>query len=81
MKWREHEIFLSTHSGDGVAGTATYFLMPEVDESFAMVVARGFVPPVDDQMHHAPTDQTWGMREFYLRDPDRNCLRFACPIK
>jgi uncharacterized glyoxalase superfamily protein PhnB len=24
-----------------------------------------------------PTDQTWGAREMYVRDPDGNCLRFV----
>jgi catechol 2,3-dioxygenase-like lactoylglutathione lyase family enzyme len=25
----------------------------------------------------SPTDQTWGTREMYVRDPDGNCLRFV----
>jgi hypothetical protein len=29
----------------------------------------------------APTDQTWGMRELYVRDPDGNCLRFGAPLR
>jgi catechol 2,3-dioxygenase-like lactoylglutathione lyase family enzyme len=82
VKWREHEIYLSAHSGDGVAGTATYVPVADVDAVYAALLARGFVPPdrADDPVHHAPTDQTWGMREFYIRDPDGNCLRFATPI-
>jgi uncharacterized glyoxalase superfamily protein PhnB len=23
-----------------------------------------------------PVDQTWGVREMYIKDSDRNCLRF-----
>jgi uncharacterized glyoxalase superfamily protein PhnB len=26
-----------------------------------------------------PLDQTWGMREFYVHDPDGNTLRFSAP--
>ncbi|MBA2543103.1 MAG: VOC family protein [Deltaproteobacteria bacterium] len=80
IKWREHEIYLSSHAGDGVAGTATYFPVPDVDEVFASLLRRGFVPPTGDQVHNAPTSQTWGMREFYVRDPDNNSLRFATPL-
>jgi len=28
-----------------------------------------------------PTDQTWGNREMYVRDPDNNCVRFIQPSK
>src|SRR5688572_10341735 len=77
VKWREHELYLSQHSGDGVPGTTSYFIVPDVDVVFSSLLARGFVPPTGDQVHNAPTNQTWGLREFYVRDPDNNCLRFA----
>jgi catechol 2,3-dioxygenase-like lactoylglutathione lyase family enzyme len=81
IKWREHEIYLSSHSGDSVAGSATYFPVPDVDEVFATLKSRGYVPPTGDQVHAAPTDQTWGMRELYVKDPDGNSLRFATPLE
>ena len=30
-------------------------------------------------IHIAPVDQTWGVRELYVRDPDRNSVRFGAP--
>lgn len=80
IDWRGHEIHLSQHSGDSVAGSATYFPVPDVDEVYASVMRRGYVPPTGDQVHAAPIDQTWGMRELYIRDPDGNSLRFATPL-
>ena len=80
VKWRDHEIFLSQHSGDGVSGSCCYIPVPEVNDVFAELVARGFVPPVGDEVHNHPTDQTWGMREFYIRDRDQNCVRFASDL-
>lgn len=80
VKWRDHELYLSAHRGDGVQGAATYLIVPDVDEVYAELLERGLVPPDDDDVHRAPTDQTWGMREFYVRDPDRNCLRFASKL-
>jgi hypothetical protein len=26
-------------------------------------------------------NQTWGMRELYVRDPDGNSVRFGAPIR
>jgi uncharacterized glyoxalase superfamily protein PhnB len=31
-------------------------------------------------IHVAPVNQTWGMRELYVRDPDGNSLRSGCPL-
>jgi hypothetical protein len=31
--------------------------------------------------HAAPVDQTWGLREFAVADPDGNALCFSVPIK
>lgn len=80
VRWRDHEILLSQHAGDGVAGSVAYIRVPEVNDVFVELVQRGFVPPSGDEVHNHPTDQTWGMRELYVRDPDRNCLRFASPL-
>lgn len=80
IDWRGHELYLSQHAGDGVIGSATYLPVPDVDEVFATLLRRGYVPPSGDQVHAAPTDQTWGMRELYVRDPDGNSLRFATPV-
>ena len=68
-------LHLSSHAGDGVVGGVVYILVDDVDALHAELLKRG-VP-----MHMEPVDQTWGMREMYLRDPDGNSVRFGCPIR
>jgi uncharacterized glyoxalase superfamily protein PhnB len=67
-------LHLSTFSGDGVVGTATYCYVDDIDAMYAGFKARGLVTEME------PTNQDWGMREVYVRDPDGNSLRFGSPI-
>jgi catechol 2,3-dioxygenase-like lactoylglutathione lyase family enzyme len=67
-------LHLSSHAGDAVVGGVALFLVDDVDALHAEFVARS--API----HLAPIDQTWGMREMYVRDPDGNTLRFATPV-
>jgi hypothetical protein len=70
-------LFLSSHRGDGAFGQAVVVLIEDVDALFEKFRARGLVPPKrDSPVHHGPTDQSWGTREFYADDPDGNTLRF-----
>jgi uncharacterized glyoxalase superfamily protein PhnB len=48
----------------------------EVDAAFARLTARGLDQShrLESPVHLAPLDQTWGTREFYINDPDGNCL-------
>ena len=77
-----HQIHLSTFAGDGLTGTSAYFYVGDVDALFRRFLAAGLKTrrhpesPVDE----GPVDQTWGMREVYVRDPDGNTLRFGTPI-
>jgi catechol 2,3-dioxygenase-like lactoylglutathione lyase family enzyme len=77
-----HQIHLSTFAGDGVRGTAVYFYVDDVDALFRQFVARGLRTPGnrDSPVEEGPVDQSWGMREAYVRDPDGNALRFGSPI-
>jgi uncharacterized glyoxalase superfamily protein PhnB len=66
-------LHLSSFSGDGVAGGCVYLLVDDVDG-------------LHDELLHSsvridlePTDQTWGNREMYVRDPDGNSIRFVRP--
>lgn len=68
-------VHLSSHAGDGMLGGVVLLLCDDVDSLHAEFVARGA------QIHLAPVDQTWGMRELYVRDPDRNSVRFSAPIR
>lgn len=67
-----HQLHLSTFCGDGVSPSTIYFYVDAVDalyESFRKAGLR--------EAQLEPTNQTWGRREFYLRDPDGNALRFG----
>ncbi len=78
----EAEIELSTMSGDSLFGCAVNVRVDDVDELFKKYVERGL--DVSDKehspVHQGPLDQTWGMREFYVNDPNGNTLRFGKPI-
>jgi uncharacterized glyoxalase superfamily protein PhnB len=71
-------LFLSSHAGDGEFGQAIVVMTEDVDALFKKFLSRGLVPPArDSEVHHAPTNQSWGTREFYVDDPDGNTLRFV----
>lgn len=76
------QVHLSTFSGDSVAGAAVYFYVEDVDVLFRRFQAAGLTTPgrPESPVEDGPIDQTWGMREFYVRDPDRNVLRFGSPL-
>ncbi len=64
----------SSHAGDGVVGGALRFRCDDVDSLHAEFVAKGVA------IHIAPVDQTWGIRELYVLDPDGNSIRFGAPV-
>lgn len=66
-------VHVSSFSGDGVAGGVVGFRVRDVDALFEELRARGVAIALE------PTDQTWGLREMYVRDPDGNALRFGQP--
>lgn len=63
-----------SHAGDGVVGGVVYFLVDSVDAVHSELTTRNV------RIHIAPVDQTWGMREMYVLDPDGNSIRFGCPV-
>jgi len=77
-----HQVHLSTFAGDGVTGTAAYLYVDDVDAIFTAFLRGGLKTPgnPDSPVEESPVDQSWGMREFYVRDPDGNTLRFGSPI-
>ena len=71
-------IFLSSHTGDGVFGNHVTVVTEDVDALFKKFLARGLIlPERDSPIHHGPTEQTWGTREFMVDDPDGNSVVFA----
>jgi catechol 2,3-dioxygenase-like lactoylglutathione lyase family enzyme len=77
-----NQIHLSTFAGDGTRGTTAYLYVDDVDALFRTFLERGFKTPGNpaSPVEEGPVDQTWGMRELYVRDPDGNTLRFGCSI-
>jgi catechol 2,3-dioxygenase-like lactoylglutathione lyase family enzyme len=76
------QLHLSTFAGDGVAGAAAYVYVDDVDSLCRSMLQAGLNTPGNpaSPVEQGPVDQTWGMREFYVRDPDGNTLRFGSPI-
>lgn len=64
-------LHVSSFSGDSVAGCAVYIVVEDVDALYRELLGNGL--PIDLE----PTDQTWGNREMYVKDPDGNSLRFV----
>lgn len=71
--WRRGDAWLHTSSfpGDGVAGGVVHLVVDDVDALHAEFTARNVVIALP------PTEQTWGNREMYVKDPDGNALRFS----
>jgi uncharacterized glyoxalase superfamily protein PhnB len=67
-------LHLSSYSGDGVAGGVVYVGVEQVDALHAELLAKGVT------IDTGPVDQTWGNREMYVRDSDRNSIRFVQEI-
>lgn len=64
-------LHVSSFSGDGVPGGVVYLAVEDVDSLHSELVAK--VVPIDT----GPIDQTWGNREMYVKDADRNSIRFV----
>jgi uncharacterized glyoxalase superfamily protein PhnB len=64
------QLHLSSFSGDSVPGACAYVLVDDVDALYEELRRKGV------RIDLAPTDQTWGNREMYVRDLDGNSLRF-----
>lgn len=75
-------LHLSTFSGDSAPGAAVYVYVDDVDALVRRVRAAGLSTPgrPESPVEDGPVDQAWGMREFYVRDPDGNVLRFGSPL-
>lgn len=61
----------SSFSGDGVSGGVVYVAVDDVDALHQELAAKGIA------IDTGPVDQTWGTREMYVKDADRNSIRFS----
>lgn len=77
------ELQLSRHAGDGVFGSVNRVFVEDVDACYTTFRHRGLDTTLrpDSAVHTAPIDQTWGLREFVVTDPDGNALCFCTPVK
>ncbi|MGB8098561.1 MAG: glyoxalase superfamily protein [Terracidiphilus sp.] len=77
------EIQLSCHAGDGVFGSLNRVFVDSVDERYLTFRRRGLdtTKRPESPIHTAPVNQTWGLREFSVTDPDGNGLCFCAPIE
>ncbi len=77
------ELQLSRHAGDGVFGSVNRVFVDDVDECCRTFRARGLdtTSRPESPIHTAPVDQTWGLREFAVTDPDGNSLCFCMRVQ
>jgi catechol 2,3-dioxygenase-like lactoylglutathione lyase family enzyme len=73
LKRDEARLHLSSFPGDGAAGSLVYLLVDDVDALHRELRDRGV------RIDMPPTDQSWGNREMYVRDPDNNKIAFVQP--
>lgn len=75
------ELQLSRHSGDGVFGSVNRVFVEDVDARYVTFRKRGLntTQRPESPIHTAPVDQTWGLCEFAVIDPDGNTLCFCTP--
>jgi len=71
---------LDISSLDGGIVSCVYIEVENVDDLFKKFLQRGLDISEGSGVHSGPIDQTWGMREFYVEDHDRNTLRFGQEI-
>ena len=64
-------LHISSFSGDAVAGGVVYLLVDDVDALHEELLRKHV------SIAMPPTDQSWGNREMYVRDPDGNSIRFV----
>jgi uncharacterized glyoxalase superfamily protein PhnB len=64
-------LHLSSFGGDGRPGSVVYLIVDDIDQLHGELLERGVA------IDMPPTNQTWGNREMYVRDPDGNSIRFV----
>lgn len=73
-------IHLSQHAGDGVFGNVIYVQVKDLEEIYGAFLRNGLEANGKPGITMEPVEQTWGMKEFYVADPDGNRIRFGQPI-
>jgi len=80
LKREESFVHLSQHAGDGVFGNVIYVQVNNVDAIYSTFLNNGLKTQEKSGITMEPLEQTWGMKEFYVADPDGNRIRFGQQI-
>lgn len=80
LKREESFIHLSQHAGDGVFGNVIYVRAQDLDSIYNTFLNNGLKKQELSGITMEPVEQTWGMKEFYVADPDGNRIRFGQPL-
>lgn len=80
LKREESFIHLSQHAGDGVFGNVIYVQVKDIDAIYKTFLNKGLKAQERSGITMEPVEQTWGMKEFYVADPDGNRIRFGQKI-
>ncbi len=80
LQRNEHHLHLSQHAGDGVFGNVIYIQVNDIHEKYTEFLNNGLKRQEKSGLTMELTEQTWGMKEFYVTDPDGNRIRFGQPI-
>ncbi|NND89447.1 MAG: VOC family protein [Granulosicoccus sp.] len=73
-------VHLSAHSGDGVFGNVVYVQVENIDTLFEKFLLNGLTESDRGGLTMRPVEQTWGMKEFAVTDPDGNRITFGHPL-
>jgi len=83
LKRGDSLVHLSSHDGDGVFGSLIYVRIEGIEELYKKFITRGINTEAPDKYPSVAiklTDQSWGMKEFSVRDPDGNKITFGQEI-
>ena len=76
-------IHLSSHNGDGVFGNVVYVRVSDIDPLYSKFVDNGLNTHDSNEypsLRIPPVEQSWGMKEFSVTDPDGNKITFGHEI-
>lgn len=77
-------LHLSSHEGDGAFGSKVYVRVSDIDGLYKQCVSNGLNTSNRDSppaLRGGPVEQTWGMKEFWVHDPDGNNVTFGQPLQ
>ncbi len=77
LKREDSDVHLSQHAGDGAFGNVIYIKVNNIDDIYKGFVNNGLKIQNLSGISMEITEQTWGMTEFYVTDPDGNHIRFG----